>query len=151
MRELAMRAVGVLMGLEDGQDRLLLGAGDGVHRMPARRAILKRPGQPPLAPAPRPGLAEFEVSTGAAVIPAVGDRGIDERKQRVLGGRRHSPRDPATQSQRPFPSASIKRTPISFSASVNRAISAFAAASSGSGPDPGRTPGFDAASASNAP
>ena len=42
---------------------------------------------------------------------------VDELKQPVLGGRVDAPRDPATQSQRPFPSASINRTPISFSAS----------------------------------
>ena len=85
------------------------------------------------------------------MIPAVGDRGVDEVQQRVLGGRSTPPRDPATQSQRPFPSASINLTPISFSASESRAISALAAASSGSGPDPGRTPGLDAANASSAP
>jgi hypothetical protein len=73
-----------------------------------------------------------------------------QREQLVLGGRLHTARDPATQSQRPFPSANIKRTPISFSASESRAISALASASSGS-PAPWRTPGRDEASASSAP
>jgi hypothetical protein len=79
------------------------------------------------------------------VIPAVGHGPVDQVQQLVLGGRRNTQRDPATQPQRPFPSASINLTPISFSASVNRAISARAAASSGSGPLPPRTPGLDAA------
>jgi len=53
-------------------------------------------------------------------------------------------------AQRSFPSVSIKRTPISFNASDSLAISARGAASSGS-TRPWRTPGRDAASASNAP
>jgi hypothetical protein len=46
--------------------------------------------------------------------------------------------------------AGVNLTPISFSASESRAISAFAATSSGSAP-PWRTPGRDDASASSAP
>lgn len=57
---------------------------------------------------------------------------------------------PQTVRRTPFPSASINRTPISFSASDRRAISARASASSGSTP-PVLTRGFDAASASSAP
>src|SRR3954453_23609383 len=107
--------------------------------------------RPPLTPTPRAALGELQVAAHATVIPAVGDCGVDEFQQRDLRGRRHAPRDPATQSQRPFPSASIKRTPISFSASESLAISARAAASSGSGPLLALTPGLDAANASNAP
>ena len=68
-----MRAVGVLVRLEHAHDRRLLGRRDRVHRMPARRAVLQRPGRAPLAPAPRARLAELEVAARAAVIPAVGD------------------------------------------------------------------------------
>src|SRR3954447_26578111 len=122
------------MSFEDGQDCLLLGRRDGVHRMPARRPVLECARLAALAPAPRAALAEFQIGAGVAVIPGVGEGGIDELQQPMLGGRLDPSRDPATQSQRPFPSASINRTPISFSASESRAISAFAAASSGSGP-----------------
>jgi hypothetical protein len=139
------------MGFEDGEDRLLLGRRDRVHRMPARRAVIERARGPALAPAPRAALAELQIRAGAAVIPAVGDRSIDELQQRVLRGRLDPSRDPATQSQRPFPSANINLTPISFSASESRAISALAATSSGSGPLPGFTPGLDCANASKAP
>src|SRR3954470_2949874 len=139
------------MSLEHRQDRLLLGRRDGVHGMPARRTVIERARGPALAPAPRAALAELQIRAGAAVIPAVGEGGIDELQQPSLGGRLDPSRDPATQSQRPFPSASINLTPISFSASESRAISARAAASSGSGPWPARTPGLEAASASNAP
>ena len=151
MRELAMGAIGVLELFEDREDRLFLRRGDRVDRMPARRPVLQRASGPAFAPSPRAALGELQVAAGSAVIPAISDRRVDERKQRVLGGRRHAQRDPATQSQRPFPSASISLTPISFSASESLAISACAATNSGSGPDPVRTPGLDAANASNAP
>ena len=143
MRELTMRAVCQPVLLEDADDQVLLLRRNRVQRAAARRAVLKRPGRAALAPAPRPTLAELQVRACATVIPAAGDRAIDEHEQLVLGGRRHPQRDPATQPQRPFPSASINLTPISFSASVSLAISALAAASSGSGPLPARTPGLD--------
>src|SRR4051794_21693733 len=151
VRELAVRAVALLVGLEDGQDRRLLGRGDRVHRVPTRRGVLQRPRGPAFAPAPRPALAELQIRAGAAVIPAVGDRTVDELQQRELGGRLDTPRNPATQSQRPFPSVSMSLTPISLIASVSRAISGVSATSSGSGPLPIRTPVVDAASASSAP
>ena len=119
MRELAMRPVSVLMGLEHRQDRRLLRGSDCVHRMPARRPVLQRPGQPAFAPAPRAALGELEISADAAVIRAVRDRPVDQLKQPVLGGRRHAQRDPATQPQRPFPSASINLTPISLTKAVS--------------------------------
>src|SRR5829696_10537094 len=139
------------MSLEDRQDRLLLGRRDRVHRMPARRPVLQPARLAALTPAPRAALAKLQIRAGATVIPAVGDRGIDERQQPMLGGRLDPSRDPATQSQRPFPSASINLTPISFSASESRAISALAATSCGSGPLPAFTPGLDCANASKAP
>jgi hypothetical protein len=112
--------------------------------------VLQATGVAPAPPPPRPALIQFEIAAGAAMLPPVGERPIDQIQQLALGGRVNSARDPATQSQRSFPSASINRTPISFSASDSRAISTFAAASSGSGP-PWRTPGLDAANASSAP
>ena len=93
--------------------------------MPARRTVIERARGPALAPAPRAALAELQIRARAAVIPAVCDRGIDELQQPVLRGRLDPSRDPATQSQRPFPSASINLTPISFNASESRAISAL--------------------------
>jgi hypothetical protein len=92
-----MRAVGVLVGLEHGQNRLLLRRGDRVHRMPAGREILKHARGPALTPAPRTALTEFEVRARAAVIPAVRDRPVDQSQQRHLRGRLDAPRDPATQ------------------------------------------------------
>ena len=149
VRELAMRAIDIAPSLEQLEDRgHLLGSADRA----ARRQACRHPGSPRRAagatatPAPRPARG----SAGAAVLPAVGDGTVDQIQQLVLGGRVDATRDPATQPQRSFPSASINRTPISFSASDSRAISALAAASSGSGP-PWRTPGRDAANASNAP
>ena len=88
----------------------------------------------PAAPSPRPPLIQLEVEAGAAMIPAVENGTVDQIQQLVLGGRVDPARDPATQSQRSFPSASINRTPISFNASESLAISALAATSSGSGP-----------------
>jgi transposase len=64
------------------------------------------------------------------VLPPFGDSPVDQVQQLVLGDRINAARDPATQSQRSFPSASINRTPISFNASESRAISALASASS---------------------
>jgi len=61
------------------------------------------------------------------VLPPVGDSAVDQTQQLVLGGRVDAARDPATQPQRSFPSASINRTPISFNASESRTISALAA------------------------
>lgn len=66
------------------------------------------------------------------MLPTVGDRPVDQVQQLELGGLINSAGDPATQPERSFPSASINRTPISLSASDSRAISALAAASSGS-------------------
>ena len=79
----------------------------------------------------------------SASVPAVrcGARASARRGPRRARDRRTRGGDPSPR----------RLTPISFSASVSRAISARAAASSGSGPDPGRTPGLDAANASNAP
>src|SRR3954465_3540603 len=136
------------MSLEHRQDRLLLGRRDGGHGMPARRTVIERARGPALAPAPRAALAELQIRAGAAMIPAVGDRSIDELQQPMLRGRLDPSRAPATQSQRPFPSASINLTPISFSASESRAISALAADSPGPGPWPALPPGLDSANAS---
>lgn len=68
----------------------------------------------------------------------------------MLGGRVDAAKNPTTQSQRPFPSASISLTPISLSASESLAISALASTSSGS-IAPALMPGQDAANASRAP
>src|SRR3954453_3654426 len=146
-----MRAVDLCPVVKERDDRLLLALKQAVHRVPAGRSVLQTAGGAALAPAPRPGLAELQVRAGPAVLPAGRGRRVDQLKHARLRGRVDAARDAATQSQRPFPSASIKRTPISFSASESRAISARAAASSGSGPPPARTPGFEAANASSAP
>ncbi len=101
-----------------------------MHRMPAGRTIFQAARLAALIPAPRPQLGQLEVAAGAAVLPARRGRLVDEPEQPGLRGRVDAARDRATQSQRPFPSASINRTPISFSASDSLAISALAAASS---------------------
>ena len=86
----------------------------------------------PAAPPPRPPLIQLEVDADATVIPHVQHGLIDQFQQPVLGGRLDAARDPATQPQRPFPSANINRMPISLIASVNRAISARSSGASGS-------------------
>jgi len=144
-----MRAVDLPPALKQLQDRGDLLGAQGVDRA-ARLAVPEAVGIAPPAPPPRPTLIQLEIDAGAAMLPAVGDSPINQAQQLMLGGRLDATRDPATQPQRSFPSASIKRTPISFNASDSRAISACAAASSGSTP-PCRTPGRDAARASNAP
>jgi hypothetical protein len=144
-----MRAVDLAPRLEQLQDRGDLLRAQTVQRPPGP-VVLKAAGVAPAAPPPRPPLIQLEVAAGAAVLPPVGDRPVDQLQQLELRDRVDAARDPATQPQRSFPSASINRTPISFNASDKRAISAFAAASSGSAP-PCRTPGRDAASASSAP
>lgn len=133
VRELAMRAIDLAPFLEQLEDRRLLLGAQTVQRG-AGLGVLQAIVRASAAPPPRPPLVQLEVPAGAAVLPAVGDGPVDQIQQLVLGGRVDSTRDPATQSQRPFPSASINRTPISFSASDSLAISALAAASSGSGP-----------------
>src|SRR3954453_20812359 len=146
-----MRAVDLCPVVKERDDRLLLALKQAVHRVPAGRSVLQTAGGATLAPAPRPGLAELQVRAGPAVLPACRGRRVDQLEHARLGGRVDAARDPATQSQRPFPSASINLTPISLIASESRAISAFAAASSGSGPWPALIPGLDCANASNAP
>jgi hypothetical protein len=128
-----MRAVDLAPFLEQPEDR-----GDLLGSEPMQRgawlAVIQAALIAPAAPPPRPPLIQLEVGAGAAMIPAVENGAVDQIQQLVLGGRVDPARDPATQSQRSFPSASINRTPISFNASESLAISALAATSSGSGP-----------------
>jgi hypothetical protein len=144
-----MRTVDIPPALEQLKDRadlLRAQAVDGAARLQITEAVGIAPAPPP----PRPPLVQLEIAAGATVLPPISDRSVDQPQQLMLGGHVDAARDPATQSQRSFPSASINLTPISFSASESLAISARASASSGSGP-PWRTPGRDAANASNAP
>ena len=76
-----------------------------------RPAVLETAGGAALAPAPRPRLAELQVRARAAVLPARRGRRVDQFQHARLGGRLDAARDRATQSQRPFPSASINLTP----------------------------------------
>jgi hypothetical protein len=124
--ELSMRPIDIAPGLEQLNDRRDLLGAQAVHRA-ARLQIAETVGITPAPPPPRPPLAQLEIAAGATVLPAAGDGLIDQVEQLVLGGRVDATRDPATQPQRSFPSASIRRTPISFSASDSRAISAPAA------------------------
>jgi len=149
VRELSMGAVDIAPALEQLEDRGHLLGAQAVDRA-ARLAIAETVGIAPAPPPPRSTLVQLEIGAGAAVLPALSDGPVDQIQKLVLGGRVDATRDPATQPQRSFPSASINRTPISFNASDSRAISACAAASSGSGPSR-RTPGRDAANASSAP
>ncbi len=126
MRELSVRPVDIAPGLKQPEDRRDLLGPQAVHRA-ARLQIAEAVGVAPASPPPRPPLVQLEVAAGAAVLPAVGDGPVDQIEQLVLGGRVDATRDPATQPQRSFPSASIRRTPISFSASDSLAISALAA------------------------
>src|SRR4051812_36591459 len=127
-----MRAIGLAPLIEQRDDRVALVGEQAVHGPPAGRAIFEAASFAALPPAPRAALGEFEVAARAAMLPARAGRLVDELKQPGLGGRVDAARDRATQSQRPFPSASINLTPISFNASDRRAISARASASSGS-------------------
>src|SRR5436190_1486938 len=145
-----MRAIGLAPRVEQLDDRVALVGEQAMHGPPARRPVFEAAGFAALPPAPRATLGQLEVPAGAAVLPARAGRIVDELQQPGLGGRVDAARDRATQSQRPFPSASINLTPISFSASDSRAISARASANSGSTP-PALTPGRDAAKASSAP
>ncbi|HEY5435122.1 MAG TPA: hypothetical protein VIK13_07805 [Candidatus Limnocylindrales bacterium] len=149
MSELPVRAIDLAPRLEQLKDRGDLLRAQAMHRA-ARLGVLQTASIAPASPPPRPPLIQLQVLAGATVLPAVRDGPVDQIQQLMLGGLVDAARDPATQSQRSFPSASINRTPISFNASESRAISALASASSGSGP-PWRTPGRDAANASSAP
>jgi hypothetical protein len=126
VRELSVRPVDLAPRLEQLKDR-----GDLLRAQAVQRAswplVLQAAGLAPATPPPRPPLVQLEVAAGAAVLPAVGEGPVDQIQQLELRGRVDSARDPATQPQRSFPSASISRTPISFNASVSRAISARAA------------------------
>ena len=128
-----MRAIDIAPLLEQLENLGHLLGAQAVQRG-AGLAVIQAASVTPAAPPPRPPLIQLEVVAGATVIPPAGKRPVDQLQQLVLGGRVDPARDPATQSQRSFPSASINRTPISFNASESRAISALAAASSGSGP-----------------
>ena len=150
MRELAMRPIDLAPLIEQRDDRGALVGEQPMHRARARAVILEAAGFTALIPAPRPPLGELEILAHATMTPARPGRPVDQAQQARFGGRVDAARNRATQSQRPFPSASINRTPISFSASDSLAISARASASSGSTPL-GRTPGRDAAKASSAP
>jgi hypothetical protein len=121
-----MRAVDLPPALEQLEDRGDLLWAQAVDRA-ARLAVAETVAIAPAAPPPRPALVQLEIGAGAAVLPAVGDGPVNQAEQLMLGGRVDAARDPATQPQRSFPSASIKRTPISFNASDSRAISACAA------------------------
>src|SRR5207302_1561004 len=123
VRELAVRAVDITPRLEQLKDLGHLLGAQTMHRA-ARLAIAETAIIAPVSPPPRPALIQLEITAGAAMLPTTSHRLIDQDQQLRLGGRVHSARDPATQSQRPFPSASISRTPISFSASDSRATSA---------------------------
>jgi len=133
MRELSVRAVDLAPLLKQLKDRGHLLGSEPVQRG-SWLAVIQAAHVATPAPPPRPPLVQLEIGAGTAVLPPVGDGTVDQIQQHVLGGRVDSARDPATQPQRSFPSASISRTPISFNASESRAISALAAASSGSGP-----------------
>lgn len=150
MRQLAMRAVDLAPGLKQLKDRRDLLGAQAVHRVSAGPLVLKASGIAPASPPPRPTLIQLQIRAGAPMLPPVSEHAVDHAQQLLLGGLIDPAGDPATQSQRPFPSTSINRTPISFNASDRRAISALASASSGSWP-PVLTPGRDAASASSAP
>jgi hypothetical protein len=126
VRELSVRTVDLAPGLEQLQDRGHLLGSETVQRG-SWLAVIQAALIAPAAPPPRPPLIQLEVGAGAAVLPPVGDSAVDQTQQLVLGGRVDAARDPATQPQRSFPSASINRTPISFNASESRAISALAA------------------------
>src|SRR4051812_32877323 len=117
-----MRAIGLAPRVEQLNDRVALVGEQAMHGPPAGRPVLQAAGFTALPPAPRAALGELEIRARAAVLPARGGRLVDELQQPGLGGRVDAARDRATQSQRPFPSASINRTPISFSASDSLAI-----------------------------
>jgi hypothetical protein len=131
VRELAMRTIGLAPLIKQRDDRFALVGEQAMHGVASSRAVLKEARFAALPPAPRAALGELEVAARAAVLPARSGRLIGELKKPGLGGRVDAARNPATQSQRPFPSASMSRTPISFSASDSRAISALASASAG--------------------
>ena len=128
-----MRAIDIAPLLEQLKDLSHLLGTQAVHRG-AGLAVIQAARVTPAAPPPRPPLIQLEVRARAAMLPPVGDGPVDQIQQLALSGRVDAARDPATQSQRSFPSASINLTPISFSASDSLAISALAATSSGSGP-----------------
>src|ERR1035438_185356 len=150
VRELSVRAIDISPGLEQIEDRGHLKRSEPVHRVPAGPLVGQAVSVAPASPAPRATLIQLEIRARAAMLPAASDGLVDQAEQLVLGGRVQIGRDPATQPQRSFPSANIKRTPISLIASESRAISALASTSSGS-EAPWRTPGRDEASASSAP
>jgi len=145
-----MRAVDLPERLEQLEDLRDLPRQQPVHGVPSRRAVLELAEIATRPPAPRAALGEPQDLARRAVREPISQRPVDQLQQPGLGGRLDTQRDPATQPQRSFPSCNMSRTPISFSASDNLAISASAATSSGSRPA-ALTPGREAASAFSAP
>ena len=149
VRELSVRPIDIAPSFEQLEDLGHLLRAQTMHRV-ARLAVIQAAAVTSASPSPRPALLQLQVAAGAAMLPATSNGLVDQAQQLLLGGRVDPARDPATQSQRPFPSASINRTPISLIASESRATSALASTSSGSRA-PGRTPGRELESASSAP
>ncbi|MEJ7787637.1 MAG: hypothetical protein WKF96_22770 [Solirubrobacteraceae bacterium] len=80
----------------------------------AGSVIVEAAGFAALIPAPRAAVGELEVLARTTMRPDRPGHAVDQCEQAGLGGRVDAARNRATQSQRPFPSASINRTPISL-------------------------------------
>ena len=117
MSQVAVGAVDLAPLLEQRHDLGLLSVQQPVDRVAAGLVVHQTVGGTSGAPPPRAPLGQLQHLASAAMASAVLDRPVDQLQQACLGGRVHPARDPATQSQRPFPSTSINRTPISLSAS----------------------------------
>jgi len=149
VRELSMRAIGLAPRIEQRDDRVALVGEQAMHGPCTGALVFELAGFAAFIPAPRAALGELEVLAHATMAPARPGRLVDQAEQLGLGGRVDAARDLATQSQRPFPSASMSLTPISFSASDSLAISACASASSRSTP-PALTPAVASSQATSA-
>jgi hypothetical protein len=102
-----------------------------MNRIPAGSMVLEAdPGVEPAMPPLQTTLGQFQIPARPGHAPTVCHRPIDQADQPCLGGRVDPIRDPATQPQGSFPSASVKRTAISANAVLNRSVSARTSANS---------------------
>jgi hypothetical protein len=128
--ELAVGAVDLAPLLEQPHDLGDLPVQQAVHRAPTRRVVGQLASGLPAQPPVDAQLVDLEHLAGGPHRPALFQGLLEQVQQSGLGGLVHPGRDPATQSQRPFPSTSTSLTASSLSASPSRAASARAASNS---------------------
>lgn len=131
MSQFAVGTVHLGPHVEHRDDLVLLVWGEPMNRIPPGSMVVEAdPGVDPTMPPLQTTLGQFQIPACRCHAPPVGHRPVDQADQPCLGGRVDPPRDPATQPQGSFPSASVKRTAISANAVLNRSVSARTSANS---------------------